>query len=344
MTKEYKKVKLKNGEVRYVFDVSLGVVNGRRKRTTIRAKTVKEGRQKVAELQLKERQIISNNSMLFKDAYALYIDDCKRDDQAPNTIRRKEHNINIFQPLAECKLSQITDRDIQHYIDNLNMIGSSKRIVLGALGTFFKWCINHKLIDKSPCEGIRKPKKETYEKAYLTEDEFKDFLNYVNDETEKLLFEILFYTGLRKSELCGLSATDLIGNELHLSHALKMYTPERTTLSTRFKNRQSRRIVPIPKSLSNRLKMAFESSNEQYPFAAYYNVLSIRPLQAFNKGFPKRFRTHDLRHSYASLLIHKGVDIFTVSKLLGHSNVATTSAIYGHLYDADRKAIVDLFD
>lgn len=344
MSKEYKKVKLKNGEVRYIFDVSLGTVNGRRKRTTIRAKTVKEGRQKVAELQLKERQIISNNSMLFKDAYALYIDDCRRDDQAPNTIRRKEHNINIFQPLAERRLNQISDRDIQHYIDGLDMLGSSKRIVLGALNTFFKWCVIHKMLDKNPCNGVKKPKKETYEKAYLTEDEFKKFLTYVNDETEKLLFEILFYTGLRKSELCGLSATDLIGNELHLTHALKMLANGTPTLSLRFKNQQSRRIVPIPKSLSNRLKLAFESTSESYPFVSYYNVLSIRPLQAYRNGFPKRFRTHDLRHSYASLLIHKGIDIFTVSKLLGHSNVAITSAIYGHLYDADRKAIVDLFD
>lgn len=77
MSKEYKKVKIKNGETRYIFDVSLGTGNGRRKRTTIRAKTVKEGRKKKSELLLSNQLVIANGSMLFDDAYQLYLNAVK---------------------------------------------------------------------------------------------------------------------------------------------------------------------------------------------------------------------------------------------------------------------------
>lgn len=57
----------------------------------------------------------------------------------------------------------------------------------------------------------------------------------------------------------------------------------------------------------------------------------------------KRIRIHDFRHSYASMLISKGVDVYTVSKMLGHADIKTTINVYGHLYPDKRKEITNLF-
>ncbi|MGI9091527.1 MAG: tyrosine-type recombinase/integrase [Gemmatimonadaceae bacterium] len=46
-------------------------------------------------------------------------------------------------------------------------------------------------------------------------------------------------------------------------------------------------------------------------------------------------RFHDLRHSYASIMAAAGVDIYKVSRWMGHANVSTTDSIYTHLFQAD---------
>ena len=57
----------------------------------------------------------------------------------------------------------------------------------------------------------------------------------------------------------------------------------------------------------------------------------------------KTIRTHDLRHSHASLLIEMGYDIFVISERLGHENVSTTMDVYGHLYPDKQKGLaIDL--
>lgn len=45
-----------------------------------------------------------------------------------------------------------------------------------------------------------------------------------------------------------------------------------------------------------------------------------------------KIRVYDFRHSYASMLINKGIDIYTISQMLGHGDIKTTINTYGHLY------------
>ena len=49
-------------------------------------------------------------------------------------------------------------------------------------------------------------------------------------------------------------------------------------------------------------------------------------------------RFHDLRHSYASILLASGVEVYKVSRWMGHANISTTDAIYAHLYPGDHQA------
>jgi integrase len=56
-------------------------------------------------------------------------------------------------------------------------------------------------------------------------------------------------------------------------------------------------------------------------------------------GIPRRLRPHDLRHTYASLALQRGVPLLVVSRQLGHSSIAITADLYGHLApDATREA------
>jgi integrase len=53
-------------------------------------------------------------------------------------------------------------------------------------------------------------------------------------------------------------------------------------------------------------------------------------------------RLHDLRHTFASILSHEGVDIKAISEALGHSDIGTTSKIYTHLFDKTHKNTVSI--
>ena len=85
---DYEKIKLKNGETRYRKFVSLGTVAGKRKATRITAKTLKELRQKEAELQLNIKNVVSNKSMSLIQAYDLYLSQCRK-TQSKATIAQK---------------------------------------------------------------------------------------------------------------------------------------------------------------------------------------------------------------------------------------------------------------
>lgn len=346
MSKEYKKVKLKNGEVRYVFDVSLGVVNGKRKRTTVRAKTVKEGRQKVAQLQIGNHVIAANDSMKFKDAYDLYLTSVKP-KLSQTTYDQKVYAIKNYQVFLERPINKVTKRDIQAWYNELDFAFGTKRHLYSMLSAFFRWTVNNNVLQINPCVGIELGRNQHKEMSYYTESEFWQLYKGIDDatftrkaEAYRMGLLVLMYCGLRKGELCGLSAPDLVGNELHLHHTVKRTTNDGFIISTEFKNEYSRRIVPVPNWLVYDLKRFLET--DSYPFKSLYKSLRLCSETVIKRDNLKHIRVHDLRHSYASMLISKGVDIFTVSRLMGHSSATITSKIYGHLYNETRQSISDL--
>lgn len=340
MSKEYKKVKLKNGEIRYIFDVSLGVVNGQRKRTTVRAKSVKEGRQKVAQLQLKESQVIDRtDTMTVSDAYELYLLDQKH-DIAETTYNSKVYFKTALKPLLGLRLRSVTDRDISRWIISLDCAQSTKRGRFARLKAFFKWCVKKKLIDADPTIYVDTPKVRPKEMSYITEAEFWKIWRHTDNERYKMALILAFYTGLRKSEFCGLSLSDLKDGELHLTHTVK---PMRGTLtvSSEFKNHSSKRIVPLPKWLIFDYTEFFK--REPYPLKGIYRHINeawnVMQLEEPDINY---VRVHDLRHSYCAMLLSRGIDIYTVSKLLGHTNINITVKVYSHLYDSTRKKVADV--
>nr|DAE10104.1 MAG TPA: Integrase [Siphoviridae sp. ctGuJ10] len=342
MPKDYKVKTLKNGEKRYIFDVSLGYKSdGTRIRTTVISKTIEEGRIKVSNLRVKNKKISSNKSLLFKEAYALYLEDCRDCKMAETTLYNKEtiYYKDLTQFL-DTKLSKIKESDVVFWKNNLKK--HLKDTTVGTresnLRSFFNWCVRKKLIDSSPFDDVtRTSSKSDSEIVFWTEDEFKEFINYVTYDEHKLIFTTLFYTGLRKSELFGLKYSDVIGNELHLSETVKR-TGSKYIIGQNFKNKNSKRIVPKPSWLDF-------GEGEGYIFSPKIYSHINRDLDIWiKKAGVKRITIHGIRHSYVAMLIAKGVNIYTISKMVGHESIKTTLDTYGHLYPNEREEIIKLFD
>lgn len=339
--KDYEKYTLKNGEVRYRKYVSLGSTLGKRKATRITAPTLKELRKKEAEIRTGSRSVHINKSVSFDDAYTMYLAD-QRDHIAKTTLEQKEWARKKFEAISNMRITKIKYTDI----DDLMRLRASEasnetlRHEYSILNAFFKWMYKKQMIDDNPMQYTTAPKERHKEMSYITEDQFWRMYKCIKVDRFKVIFMTLFYCGLRKGELCGLSIDDLHDNELILHHTVK-HVGGTLVVSDKFKNETSRRIVPIPRFLKYDLEQQLRLGD--YPFKKeYYHIGTTLKTILNDAGLPP-MRVHDLRHSYAALLISKGVDIYTISKLMGHATVVTTSKIYGHLYDKKRKEITDLF-
>ena len=106
-----------------------------------------------------------------------------------------------------------------------------------------------------------------------------------------------------------------------------------------------RRDIPLNYELTRLLKYGIKLPNTEYVFCdengkAFINI-NRSWKTAKRKAGIRNFRFHDLRHTYASYLVMGGVDLYTVSKLLGHSSIEVTQR-YAHLSPKHKKMAVEL--
>lgn len=340
MAKEYKVVTLKNGEKRYQFDVSLGYdASGNRMRTTIRTKTIKEGRQKVAEMMLKNNKVIDRDITVEK-AFTLYLSDLVERNLSPVSISTKKEFYKKIQHLKDIKVNKLTEADMRIWLSGLSDKGLSDISVMNHkrhMIAFLNWCIQKKIINANPVKNVGINSNRKIEKRQMhiwTEDEFKQFIACVDIEELKEAFTIMFYCGLRKGEVFGLRQCDIDRelHELHIQQSLKHVDGE-YIYTENLKTSSSNRIVPYPTWL--------DLSHDRDPLfqAKYYESIKYYIKKYSQKAGVKIIRAHDFRHSYAAYLISKGIDIYTVSKMLGHTSISITADVYGHLYPSARKTV-----
>jgi integrase len=175
------------------------------------------------------------------------------------------------------------------------------------------------------------------EKKYLTEDELKKLLANCKNPDLIDIFLVAFMTGMRKSELINLTwrQVDLVKKGCVLDN--------KTSLT------KTRKIRPVPLNdviaiIKNRFKKkigdyVFTYKSKKWDKANLYFMFKSLAKKTFGKDTDINF--HTLRHSFASHLVMNGVDIFKVSKLLGHSNIAMTQ-IYSHLAPSNLQEAVEV--
>jgi integrase len=172
-------------------------------------------------------------------------------------------------------------------------------------------------------------------------------------DDDRALWATALYAGLRRGELMGLrwKDVDLPGGVLHVEQgwdpkAKKMVAP---------KSAAGRRTVPIPKALRIHLaalKMATEDSGvdpdrlvfgiKGKPFSG--SAIEQRAKRAWKDAELEPIGLHDLRHTYASLMIAAGVNAKTLSTYMGHATTAITYDRYGHLFPGNEAQAAGLLD
>lgn len=196
---------------------------------------------------------------------------------------------------------------------------------------------------KSP---ICKPMPEKTELEVLCKEDQKKLETFMNEKIDPTYIGIYItlYAGLRIGEVCALSweDIDLDAKVIHIRHTIarvrnsdsKVKSWTKLILDTP-KTGASIRDIPISSLLFTRLAKINDEQKTGYVLSGSFSFLSPRTYEyRFHKTLEecgiKQFNYHVLRHTFATRCIEAGVDVKSLSEMLGHSNVAITLSTYVH--------------
>jgi integrase len=246
------------------------------------------------------------------------------------------------------KLGDIGPRDVRELLTAMRNEGLSTSMIRktrASLSTLFATALEDGLIASNPIRGVRIPppladdRPEKERPKALTKAELATLLSAI-PEDKHLFFEFLVHTGLRISEMIGLTWADL---ELEGSPKVKIrqqfYRGERRIL----KSGAGRRDIPLAPRMTQRLiahKAANYSGPDEPVFASDVGTELIRGKLAENVLNPARdlvgmpwVSFHAFRHTCASLLFANGKNVKQIQTWLGHADPAFTLRTYIHLLD-----------
>lgn len=257
---------------------------------------------------------------------------------------------------ASSENRQVSSETVLHYHRLLNNI----------MNTAVRWgVIPFNVIEKR----VELPKNEKKLPEYMDDKETMELLKLLDEEPikYKLALNLLIFSGLRRGEIGGLKWDDIDfeNNIITISRSLK-YIPGEKTFEGNTKTYGSMRSLKLPQSvfdlfrtyqdcqIEERLKVGDRWQDSGYIFTRWNGeAMNLDTISKYLKRFTikhnlKPVHLHSLRHTNASVLIAKGVDLKTVSSRLGHANISTTGNIYAHaIKSADAKAsdaLEDIFN
>lgn len=195
------------------------------------------------------------------------------------------------------------------------------------------------------------------EMLFWSPDEFSKFISKVEQKQYNFLFRMLYITGCRRGEALALTWSDIdltAGTvKINKNVAYKIGKDSKPYQITTPKNAGSNRTVSIPKFFCEQLKEYKEWQIANFKNTAFVfcgedplppsSIERIMSKAALAAGV-KRIRVHDLRHSCASFLIHKGISIVAVSRRLGHTSIEQTLNTYSHMMPDDQTMILKTLD
>lgn len=230
----------------------------------------------------------------------------------------------------------INKKIVRIYISNLSETNLTKRTIsrkVAVLKSFFRYLVNESVIKTNPMSLVRTPKFEKHLPAFVSLDVMESFLNSLTsdnfiDSRDRMIFEMLYATGMRSNELVSMNLRDIMLQERIVHIRMGKGGKERQVPF----NRISKDILVEYLSKRGTIK---ENDKEALLVSVNGRRLDNRDIRRIIKKRIMAFsqmsdiHPHTLRHTFATHLLNSGADIRVVQELLGHSSIATTQ-IYTH--------------
>lgn len=205
------------------------------------------------------------------------------------------------------------------------------------------FAVAQKIITENPCKNVSLPKLEHKEMQTIPAEQLQAFLAEAKATGVYEMYYIELATGLRRGELLGLKWSDIDWENGVITVRRQVARVDGQIVEAPLKTKNSYRAVSISPQAVEVLKTQKAKTNDEYVFPSP-NGGPISPDSVNNMlkrvleraGIPK-VRFHDLRHTFATIALQNGVDIKTVSGMLGHFSAGFTLDTYAHVTTAAQK-------
>lgn len=267
-------------------------------------------------------------------------------DRSPETI--KNYTTDVMMMLDYLKKSDteediksITIDDIENFMDFLkNKRKNAPATIcrrISAVQSFYDFLCSRrvKVLEDNIAMKLDTPKIPVREMGYLTKEEAQKLISVIDNDRDRSIVVLFLNTGLRLSELLSIKVDDIKDDSLTI---IGKGNKERT--------------IALNKNtidcINNYLKIRPDVVKQDALFlSTHYKQMSKSTVQKMiDKYLAKIGRpdlsTHKLRHSFATFLVKQNIDIKTVSEILGHSNLSTTSRYLHVDLDQKRKAVASV--
>jgi integrase len=268
---------------------------------------------------------------------------------------------HVLPRLGSRKLTDVRLVHVQDLIEELHRAGLAARTVhnvVAPLRVVFGDAIRREQARINPCIGVRLPSGETARDRIATPAEAVLLLEAL--ESDRLLWALAFYAGLRAGEIMALdwSCVDLPARNLEIRRS---YDPKAREFISPKTVKGTRRVpfptLLVPYLMAERRPSGLVCGDGVEPWRP--TTVRNRALRAWgwnprkvdgellplpDKAQLAPIKLHECRHTYASHMLASGVDIVKVSKWMGHSSIQITVDRYGHLVPGDETAAMQRFE
>ena len=337
--------------------------NGNPKTKNVTAKTQAECKEKLQVLKEKCGRTTDRlkPDMPFGDWIDFWYQNFSKPKIRPTTQECYENRIynHIIPEIGKIPLCKLTQNDLQQFYARLKKGGRrrltefygeglSDRMVRSchtSCRTALEKAVTEGLITANPAIGCRLPPKKAKEMQVLTQDEIQRFLIQAHEEGYYEFFLLELTTGMRRGEILGLQWKDLnfSTGELHIRRQVVKKGAQ--TLISKPKTKSSIRTLILPPDMLDILAEHKKNATCEWVFPSPVKEGEPRnPASLYGKfqkilkrAQCKKVRFHDLRHTFATMALENGMDIKTLSAMIGHISAETTLNIYSHITDTMQK-------